>query len=133
LRSLKITHTACFSTESERHKKRKEALTEELKPLLADHVNASVLLCWGDRNSCSVLPVHVSNDADEEATWQELQQAWYTARGHWRKCLPGFNITRVEVVQVCPATSFGSLQLTMDRKAFNPGVDVKFDSQKGER
>ncbi|KAE8372328.1 hypothetical protein BDV26DRAFT_103285 [Aspergillus bertholletiae] len=59
-----------------------------------------VLLCWGESSCCSILPVQISNSEDEIETWKEINKAWYTRRGYWRKRLPGYSVTRVDVVKI---------------------------------
>jgi hypothetical protein len=66
--------------------------------------SAVVLLCWGKKTSCSIMPVPVAHPEDEVATWTESNNAWYARRGGWRKKLPGFGIRSVEIVEVCPNT-----------------------------
>lgn len=85
----------------ENHKNRIKALAEELKPMFLEDGSAVVLLCWGEKYGCSILPVQVSNTEDEVCAWERIHRAWYARRGYWRKYLPGFNVTQVEVVEVC--------------------------------
>lgn len=95
-----------FDIREERHNRRIEALKEVLEPISAENGSAAVLLCWGESSCCSILPVAVSNPEDEEATWREINRAWYTRRGYWRKHLPGFSVTRVSIVEVCYSMLF---------------------------
>ncbi|KAE8337903.1 hypothetical protein BDV24DRAFT_139148 [Aspergillus arachidicola] len=83
-----------------RHKTRIEALKKELEPLCTDNGSAIVLLCWGESSCCSILPVPVQYPEDEVATWTEINKAWYTRRGTWGKYLPGFGVTRVDIVEI---------------------------------
>ncbi|KAE8311123.1 hypothetical protein BDV41DRAFT_566112 [Aspergillus transmontanensis] len=83
-----------------RHKTRIEALKKELEPLCTDNGSAIVLLCWGESSCCSILPVPVQYPEDEVATWTEINKAWYTRRGTWGKYLPGFGVTRVDIIEV---------------------------------
>lgn len=84
-----------------RHNNRIEALKKELEPMCTENGSAVVLLCWGENSCCSILPVPVSYPEDEVATWSEINKAWYTRRGYWRKHLPGFGVTWVDIVEVC--------------------------------
>lgn len=94
-----------------RHKTRIEALKKELEPLCTDNGSAIVLLCWGESSCCSILPVPVQYPEDEVATWTEINKAWYTRRGTWGKYLPGFGVTRVDIVEVCYVMSLDKVLL----------------------
>ncbi|KAB8212791.1 hypothetical protein BDV33DRAFT_197232 [Aspergillus novoparasiticus] len=76
------------------------SVKKELEPLCTDNGSAIVLLCWGESSCCSILPVPVQYPEDEVATWTELNKAWYTRRGTWGKYLPGFGVTRVDIVEI---------------------------------
>lgn len=84
------------------HNARKEALAQQLQPMLGDDADALVLLCWGEKYHCSIIPVRVSDPADEAATWRDIGQAWYSRRGCWRRYLPFFGVEHVDIVEVCP-------------------------------
>lgn len=90
-----------FDIRRTRHNERIEELKKVLETMSAEDGSAVVLLCWGEETCCSILPVSVSNPEDEVATWREINKAWYTRRGHWRKHLPGFSVTQVDIVEVC--------------------------------
>ncbi|KAL3484083.1 hypothetical protein BJX62DRAFT_244282 [Aspergillus germanicus] len=89
----------------EGHRKRIEALIKELEPLSSEHGSAVVLLCWGEKTSCSIMPVPVAHPEDEVATWTELNNAWYARRGDWRRKLPGFGIKSVDIVEIMMLSS----------------------------
>ena len=57
-----------------------------------------IFLCWGRPEDCRVIQIPLKDDG----TWsfQELHDAWYAARGKWRRWLPIFGIVSVEPVQV---------------------------------
>jgi hypothetical protein len=83
----------------EKHNNRIKSLKTELAPFWTEDGSPVVLMCWGEGTCCSILPVPVpENEAD---AWREINTAWYTRRGYWRKYLPGLSVTRVEVVKVC--------------------------------
>ncbi|KAF3385003.1 hypothetical protein F1880_001980 [Penicillium rolfsii] len=84
----------------ERQKNRIEELTKILKPMLPENGSGVVLLCWCRKSGCSIMPVHVSNTDDEVSMWSELHNAWYARRGYWRKHIPGFSVSQVEIVEV---------------------------------
>lgn len=91
-------------TFDERHKKhntRVDALKEALKPMLADNGSPMVLLCWGEKSNCTISPITISSAEDEVTTWREINRGWYTRKGYWRKHIPGFNVTGVDIVEVC--------------------------------
>mgnify|MGYP001658668113 CR=1 FL=1 len=90
-----------YDIDEKRHNIRIEALRKELKPMFPDDGSAVVLLCWGEKSGCSILPVTVSSPEDEVSTWKEINRAWYTRRGYWRKYLLGFSVTQVGIVEVC--------------------------------
>lgn len=85
----------------ERHKTLVDALKEALKPMLADNGSPMVLLCWGEKSNCTISPITVSSAEDEVTIWREINRCWYTRKGYWRKHIPGFNVTGVDVVKVC--------------------------------
>ncbi|KAL4949691.1 hypothetical protein BDW69DRAFT_197864 [Aspergillus filifer] len=85
---------------STKHERRIEELKKYLIPMSPEDGSAVVLLCWGEKSCCSILPVSVSNPEDEVATWREINTAWYTCRGHWRKMLLGFKVTRVAIAEI---------------------------------
>lgn len=87
------------------------SVKKELEPLCTDNGSAIVLLCWGESSCCSILPVPVQYPEDEVATWTELNKAWYTRRGTWGKYLPGFGVTRVDIVEVCYVMSLDKVLL----------------------
>jgi hypothetical protein len=76
-------------------------VTKDLKPLFPEDGSAVVLLCWGEKSGCSIMPVKVSNTEDEVSMWSEIHSAWYARRGYWRKHLPGFSVSQVDIVEVC--------------------------------
>jgi hypothetical protein len=93
-----------FDIKKKRHNIRVEALKNELMPMLPENGSAVVLLCWGERSSCTTLPVPVPED--EVSAWKEINRAWYTSRGYWRKFLLGFSVTQVQIVEVCYSILF---------------------------
>jgi hypothetical protein len=93
-----------FDIREKGHNIRIEALKKELMPMLPEDGSAVVLLCWGERSGCSILPVPVPED--EVSAWKEINRAWYTRRGYWRKYLLGFSVAQVEIVEVCYGISF---------------------------
>jgi hypothetical protein len=90
-----------FDSRRTRHKNQIEALKKALELMFPETGSAVVLLCWGGKSCCSILPVLVSNPEDEVTMWRELNEVWYTRRGYWRKRLPGFGITSVGIIEVC--------------------------------
>lgn len=90
-----------YDIREKRHNIRIEALKKQLKPMFPDDGSAVVLLCWGEKSGCSILPVPVSNPEDEVSTWEKINRAWYTRRGYWRKYLLGFSVIQVDIVEVC--------------------------------
>lgn len=95
-----------YDIREKRHNIRIEALKKELMPMFPDDGSAVVLLCWGDRSGCSILPVPVSNSEHEVSTWEKINRAWYTRRGYWRKYLLRFSVTQVDIVEVCYSILF---------------------------
>ncbi|CEL11627.1 hypothetical protein ASPCAL14727 [Aspergillus calidoustus] len=89
-----------FDIRRTRHKKRISELKEYIKPISPEDGSAVILLCWGETSCCSVLPVSASNPEDEVATWREINAAWYTRKGHWRKRLMGLRVTRVAIAEI---------------------------------
>ncbi|KAJ5100764.1 hypothetical protein N7456_006816 [Penicillium angulare] len=82
------------------HNARKKALANLLEPLLGDGAEAIVLLCWGKEHECSVVPVSISDSADETVIWREIKQAWRSRGGWWRRhiCFPG--VKCVDLIEV---------------------------------
>jgi hypothetical protein len=74
--------------------------------MFPDDGSAVVLLCWGEKSSCFILPVPVSSPEDEVSTWNEINRARYTRRGSWKKYLLGFSVTQVGIVEVCYSILF---------------------------
>lgn len=95
-----------FDIRRTRHKKRIEELKKYMKPISPEDGSAVVLLCWGETSCCSILPVSVSIPEDEVATWGEINTAWHTRKGHWRKRLLGLSVTRVAIAEVCYNTYY---------------------------
>jgi hypothetical protein len=87
-----------------RHERRQKELLEILEPVLVsdDSNSSSILLCWGNKNRCRIIPVKIPDSADDVAIWQEIQRAWYAHRGGWRKRLGIFSVRRVDIVEVRP-------------------------------
>ncbi|KAL4864155.1 hypothetical protein BDV12DRAFT_205888 [Aspergillus spectabilis] len=83
-----------------RHKKRIEELKKYIMPISPEDGSAVVLLCWGEKSSCSILPVSISDPEDEVATWREINAAWYACKGHWMKKILGFIVTRVSIAEI---------------------------------
>lgn len=94
-----------FVNTEDSHQRRNSELGEALEPMLGDGKVASVLLCWGERHRCHIIPVNIANSADEAAAWGEIHEAWYTYRGHWRRYLPFFGVRQVDIVEVCHVTA----------------------------
>ncbi|CEL11851.1 hypothetical protein ASPCAL14946 [Aspergillus calidoustus] len=90
-----------FDIRRTRHKRRISESKKYMKPISPEDGSAVILLCWGETSCCSVLPVSASNPEDEVATWREINAAWYTRKGNWRKRLMGLRVTRVAVAEVC--------------------------------
>lgn len=84
------------------HNAREAELTQQLEPILRDDMGPLVLLCWGEKHHCSIVPVRISDLTDEGTWWREIKQAWYSHRGYWRKYVPFFGVERIDVVEVCP-------------------------------
>lgn len=59
----------------------------------------SIFLCWGRPEDCRIIQVPVEDE--DNWSFQELHDAWYAARGNWRRWLPMFGIVSVARVQVC--------------------------------
>ena len=90
-----------FDIRHKRHNIRIDALKKALNPMLAENGSAMVLLCWGEKSNCTISPITVSSPEDEVTTWREINRGWYTRKGYWRKHIPGFNVTGVDIVEVC--------------------------------
>ena len=88
----------------QKHENRISDLKTKLEAMYPEDGSPVVLLCWGEESASSILPVPVSSSGDEVAIWEALNKAWYTRRGYWRKLLPGFCVTRVDVAEVCCST-----------------------------
>ena len=86
----------------ESHFRREKELKQILEPLLnSDASDVSIiLLCWGRHNQSYIIPVKVSNSADEVTTWHKIRQVWYAHRGSWRRRIPLFGVLRVDPVEV---------------------------------
>lgn len=87
------------------HNTRLEELRKKVGAMLPENGSPVILICWGEASDCSVLPVPVSTSDDECSTWTEMNRVWYSHRGHWRKYLPGFGVTNLEIVDVRPRFS----------------------------
>jgi hypothetical protein len=87
------------NTPKAKHEKRKKEILEILEPVLnsEDVHSSSILLCWGKRSYCQILPVKIAHSADDVAVWQEIRRAWYAHRGGR---LPFFGVTEVNIVEV---------------------------------
>jgi hypothetical protein len=68
-----------FTKES--HEDRKSGLGKALESMLGDGISASVLLCWGEKHRCHIIPVNIADSTAEVAIWREIHRAWYTYRG----------------------------------------------------
>jgi hypothetical protein len=64
----------------------------------------SVFLCWGQPEDCRIIQVPVADGSTW--TFQELHNAWYAARGEWRRWLPVFGVVSVEQVQVSKSPAY---------------------------
>ncbi|CBF81787.1 predicted protein [Aspergillus nidulans FGSC A4] len=64
------------------HTNRKREIQEVLGPLFAGGTNNLVLLCWGDRDRCHIIPTDVRNEADEVNVWESIKTAWYSRRDY---------------------------------------------------
>jgi hypothetical protein len=95
----------------ESHEGRKSDLGKALESMLGDGISASVLLCWGEKHRCHIIPVNIANSTDEVAVWREIHQAWYSHRGQWRRYLPFFGVRQVDIVEVCYVTEQRALYL----------------------
>ncbi|PVH96265.1 hypothetical protein DM02DRAFT_535641, partial [Periconia macrospinosa] len=59
-----------------------------------------VLLCWGERSHCQILPVKIAHSADDVTVWKEVRRAWFAHKGGWRRLLPFRGIREVNIVDV---------------------------------
>jgi hypothetical protein len=96
------------------HECRKSDLGKALEPMLGDGISAAVLLCWGEKHHCHIIPVNIANSTDEVAVWREIHRAWYSYRGHWRRYLPFLGVRQVDIVKVC--------QITVQRAVYLLGI-----------
>ena len=94
-------HLGFADTREIAHSNRKDELKTVLNPILADGVNHLVILCWGDKDCCHIVPVNIGNEADEVNAWESIREAWYERRGNWRKYIPFYGVRQVDVVEVC--------------------------------
>jgi hypothetical protein len=90
------------NTQKAKHEKRKKEILEILEPILngEDLHSYSILLCWGKRSHCQILPVKIAHSADDVDVWQEVRRTWYAHKGDWRRLLPFFGIREVNIVDV---------------------------------
>ena len=81
-------------------KSRVDSIREETQKFFDEIIPSTpcIFLCWGRPGDCRVIQIPLKDDG----TWsfQELHDAWYAARGKWRRWLPIFGIVSVEPVQV---------------------------------
>ncbi|PKX89302.1 uncharacterized protein P174DRAFT_435409 [Aspergillus novofumigatus IBT 16806] len=99
-----------FVITKQSHEGRKSDLGKALEPMLGDGISASALLCWGEKHRCHITPVNIANSMDEVAVWREIQRAWYTYRGHWRRYLPFFGVSQVDIVKLNSKVSIAGLR-----------------------
>jgi hypothetical protein len=80
----------------------KNEVRQVLEPILngdkSDH--SVIFLCWGKESRCRIIPITVTNSADDVTVWQKIRQEWYAYRGHWRKYIPFFNVSEEAIVEV---------------------------------
>lgn len=87
------------------HNARKNALANKLQSMLGDDTDAFVLLCLGKEYECSIIPVSISDPADETIIWREIRHVWRSRRG-WRRYVSFLSVNRVDLVEVCKHRSF---------------------------
>jgi len=81
------------------HTRPKEDMAKTLKPML-DKDASSILICWGEKERCHIVPVIIANSADEVTAWREISRAFYAFKGSWRRYIPAFGVKQVDVVEV---------------------------------
>ncbi|KAL3469135.1 hypothetical protein BJX99DRAFT_268685 [Aspergillus californicus] len=95
-----LTTLPPFDGRHKRHNIRIEALKKALNPMLAENGSAMVLVCWGEKSKCTISPIPVSSPEDEVTAWGEINRGFYTRRGYWRRYIPGFSVTRLDIVEI---------------------------------
>lgn len=81
------------------HTHRKEDMANILKPMLYKDAS-SILICWGEKECCHIVPVIVADSADEVTAWREISRAFYAFNGSWRRYILAFGVKQVDVVEV---------------------------------
>ena len=87
------------------HINRKKEIEQILGPLLAESTNNVLLLCWGDKDRCHIIPTSIPHEANEVNIWESIRAAWYARRGHWRTYIPLYGVQQVDIVEVCLHTN----------------------------
>lgn len=87
------------------HVNRKKEIEQVLSPLLAESTNNVLLLCWGDKDRCHIIPTSIRHEADEVNIWESIRAAWYARRGYWRRYIPLYGVQQVDIVEVCLHTN----------------------------
>jgi hypothetical protein len=59
-----------------------------LKPML-DKDASSILICWGEKECCHIVPVIVADSADEVTAWREMSRTFYASKGELEKIYTG--------------------------------------------
>jgi hypothetical protein len=59
-----------------------------LGPLFADSTENVLLLCWGYKDHCHIIPTNIRHEADEVDIWESIKATWYARRGYWRRYIP---------------------------------------------
>ncbi|RMZ46441.1 hypothetical protein CA14_008224 [Aspergillus flavus] len=85
------------------HINRKKEIEQILGPLLAESTNNVLLLCWGDKDRCHIIPTSIPHEANEVNIWESIRAAWYARRGHWRTYIPLYGVQQVDIVEVTMA------------------------------
>ncbi|RAQ70214.1 hypothetical protein COH21_013070, partial [Aspergillus flavus] len=81
------------------HINRKKEIEQILSPLLAESTNNVLLLCWGDKDRCHIIPTSIRHEADEVNIWERIRAAWYARRGYWRRYIPLYGVQQVDIVE----------------------------------
>ncbi|KAE8368477.1 hypothetical protein BDV27DRAFT_42740 [Aspergillus caelatus] len=101
-KSRKLRFSRAVDPRKVSHETRKTKLKEILHVMLNEEdANASwILLCWGTSINSLILPVKIINSYDEKGIWQEINRAWYSHRGWWRKCIPLLKVKEADIVEL---------------------------------
>lgn len=80
------------------HTNRKKDMANILEPMLDNA--SSILICWGEKERCHIVPVIIAGSADEVTAWREISRTFYAFKGNWRRYIPAFGVKQVDIVEV---------------------------------